>query len=54
MCLLNQQKNQLEVNQAQKLNAIGNFIPGLNVTGNDDYHQNGSTARINNRRTCKI
>ncbi|HMG89701.1 MAG TPA: TolC family protein [Chryseolinea sp.] len=34
--LLNQQKNQLEVNQAQKLNAVGNFIPGVNVQG---YYQ---------------
>jgi len=34
--LLNQQKNQLEVNQAQKLNAVGNFLPGLNAQG---YYQ---------------
>jgi len=30
---LNQQKNQLEANQAQKLNAVGNFLPNLNITG---------------------
>ena len=31
--VLNQQKNQLEANQAQKLNAIGNYLPNLNITG---------------------
>jgi outer membrane protein len=30
--LLNQQKNQLVFNQAQKLNGIGNFFPSVNVT----------------------
>jgi len=30
---LNQQKNQLEANQAQKLNAMGNYMPNLNITG---------------------
>jgi outer membrane protein len=38
--LLNQQKNQLEVNQAQKLNAVGTFIPGLNI-GGYYQHQDG-------------
>lgn len=37
---LNTQKNQLVVNQAQKLNTIGNFIPSLNVGGNLQ-HQSG-------------
>lgn len=31
--ILNQQKNQLEANQAQKLNSIGNYLPNLNITG---------------------
>lgn len=31
--ILNQQKNQLEANQAQKLNAVGNYMPNLNITG---------------------
>jgi outer membrane protein len=31
--VLNQQKNQLEANQAQKLNAMGNYMPNLNITG---------------------
>lgn len=31
--ILNQQKNQLEANQAQKLNAVGNYFPNLNITG---------------------
>ena len=31
--ILNQQKNQLEATQAQKLNAMGNYMPNLNITG---------------------
>lgn len=31
--LLNQQKNQLLVNQSQKLTGVSNFIPSLNLTG---------------------
>jgi len=31
--LLNQQKNLLLSSQAQKLGALGNFVPGVNVTG---------------------
>jgi len=37
---LNQQKNQLVANQAQKLGAYGNFLPNLNLTGNFT-HQEG-------------
>lgn len=38
--LLNQQKNQLMVNQAQKLNGYGNFFPSVNVSG-VYQHQSG-------------
>jgi outer membrane protein len=52
---LNTQKNLLEVNQAQKLNAIGNFIPGLNVTGNmnhqDGQQQNQGTGELEDLKT---
>jgi outer membrane protein len=37
---LNTQKNLLEVSQAQKLNAIGTFIPGINI-GGYYQHQDG-------------
>ncbi len=37
---LNQQKNQLIVNQEQRLNSYGNFLPNLNITGNYN-HQSG-------------
>jgi outer membrane protein len=36
----NQQKNQLIVNESQRLNSLGNFMPSLNVTGNYN-HQSG-------------
>jgi outer membrane protein len=39
--LLNQQKNQLMANQAQKLAGYGNFLPNLNLTSNYT-HQNGN------------
>jgi outer membrane protein len=39
--LLNQQKNQLVANQAQKLAGYGNFLPNLNLTSNYT-HQNGN------------
>lgn len=39
--LLNQQKNQLMANQAQKLAAYGNFLPSLSLTSNYT-HQNGN------------
>ncbi len=38
--LLNQQKNQLVFNQAQKLNGIGNFFPSINLTSTYQ-HQKG-------------
>ena len=41
---LNTQKNQLIVNQAQKLNAIGTFIPGLNAQG---YYQHQAGQQPN-------
>ncbi len=31
--ILNQRKNQLAANQAQKLNAVGNYFPNLNISG---------------------
>ncbi len=31
--ILNQQKNQMEATHAQKLNAVGNYFPNLNLTG---------------------
>lgn len=37
---LNQQKNFLEVNEAQRLGAYGNFLPNLSLTGNFT-HQEG-------------
>lgn len=40
--ILNQQKNQLEATQAQKLNAIGNYLPNLNL--------NGTTQRTNGQQ----
>ncbi len=38
--LLNQQKNQLMANQAQKLAGLGNFLPNINVTASYQ-HQDG-------------
>lgn len=38
--LYNQQKNQLMLNEAQKLNSMGNFLPNVNITGNYS-HQSG-------------
>jgi outer membrane protein len=37
---LNQQKNQLMVNEAQKLNSMGNFLPNVNISANYN-HQSG-------------
>ena len=31
--ILNQQKNQLEASQAQRLSALGNYMPNLNISG---------------------
>jgi outer membrane protein len=45
--ILNQQKNQLEVTQAQKLNAVGNYMPNLNVTGSFQ-RQEGQQANTTN------
>jgi outer membrane protein len=45
--ILNQQKNQLEANQAQKLNAIGNYMPNLNITG-AVQRQEGQQANTTN------
>lgn len=39
--LLNQQKNQLEVNQAQKLGSYGNLMPNVNIQG-QYQHQSGN------------
>jgi len=44
---LNQQKNQLEANQAQKLNAVGNYMPNLNITG-AVQRQEGQQANTTN------
>lgn len=44
---LNQQKNQLEANQAQKLNAMGNYMPNLNITGGVQ-RQEGQQANTTN------
>lgn len=44
---LNQQKNQLEANQAQKLNAMGNYMPNLNLTG-AVQRQEGQQANTTN------
>lgn len=41
----NQQKNQLMVNEAQRLNSIGNFMPNVNVTGNYT-HQSGQQQTV--------
>lgn len=41
--LLNQQKNLLITSQAQKVNAVGNLLPSLNVGGNYQ-HQKGQQA----------
>ncbi|MBL7875909.1 MAG: TolC family protein [Cyclobacteriaceae bacterium] len=45
--ILNQQKNQLESTQAQKLNAVGNYMPNLNVTGSFN-RQEGQQANSTN------
>jgi len=45
--ILNQQKNQLEATQAQKLNAIGNYMPNLNITG-QAQRQEGQQANTTN------
>ncbi|MBL7875997.1 MAG: TolC family protein [Cyclobacteriaceae bacterium] len=45
--ILNQQKNQLEATQAQKLNAIGNYMPNLNLTG-AFQRQEGQQANTTN------
>jgi outer membrane protein len=44
---LNQQKNQFEANQVQKQNAIGNYLPNLNVTGTVQ-RQEGQQANTTN------
>ncbi len=44
---LNQQKNQLEANQAQQLNAKGNFLPNLNINGTLQ-RQEGQQANTTN------
>ena len=45
--ILNQQKNQLEATQAQKLNAMGNYMPNLNITG-AVQRQEGQQANTTN------
>lgn len=45
--ILNQQKNQLEANQAQRLNAMGNYMPNLNITG-AVQRQEGQQANTTN------
>jgi len=45
--MLNQQKNQLGANQAQKLNAMGNYMPNLNITG-AVQRQEGQQANTTN------
>ncbi|MBK7651329.1 MAG: TolC family protein [Flammeovirgaceae bacterium] len=45
--ILNQQKNQLEATQAQKLSALGNYMPNLNVTGSMQ-RQEGQQANSTN------
>lgn len=45
--ILNQQKNQLEANQAQKLNAMGNYMPNLSITGGVQ-RQEGQQANTTN------
>lgn len=44
---LNQQKNQLIVNQAQKLNSYGNLMPNLNITSMYQ-HQSGQQPNTTN------
>jgi outer membrane protein len=52
---LNTQKNLLEVSQAQKLNSIGNFVPGVNIQGGLNHtsgqQQNQGTGELEDLNT---